>query len=415
MKKTPVFVGSAIALTVVLYLLVYYLLPGPPPSAALVTLLAGISLGIVWAVMSLRSKGQKQKTRRPGRKTNAAMVFVAGWLAFGPGTRGNALLLQSALAPVISCVASPSSIMPGASATITANAVSPQHRALSYRYSASAGSINGNTSTATLSSAGAMPGEITVTCGVVDDQGRSASATVTVTVAPPAPPPPSPPPPAARPIGPLPGVPATQAGNTLVRVTGTAVLLAGQKEPAGYGLYSYALLSHKPSGDEGARYKAFLLELVKLPTAAGLEQYVSRGRINATFIPLKQADPKWEQDSDDEKVTFILAHYDWERSVAILSSLGQASGPGPLLVSVLQPLNPSATPHPVLLQDLSRAQPPLMEAYVQNFVTQAAKDRFWDRAAMATFALQLRNLLETAAVAVGPGRDAVKTWVKISD
>jgi hypothetical protein len=70
--------------------------------------------------------------------------------------------------------------------------MSPQNRPLTYSYSATAGSISGTTASATLSTAGAAPGTITVTCNVVDDKGKSASAMASVTVI--APPPPPPPP-----------------------------------------------------------------------------------------------------------------------------------------------------------------------------------------------------------------------------
>src|SRR5271170_1226750 len=91
--------------------------------------------------------------------------------------------------PTISCSASPSTVAPGDSSTITARGMSPQNRPLTYSYSASAGSVSGSGSTATLSTAGAAPGTITVTCNVVDDKGQSASATTTVTVNAPPPPP----------------------------------------------------------------------------------------------------------------------------------------------------------------------------------------------------------------------------------
>ncbi len=94
--------------------------------------------------------------------------------------------------PTISCSASPSSVDPGGSSTITASAVSPQNRPLTYSYSATAGSVSGTTSSATLSTSGASPGPITVTCNVVDDKGNTASATTSVNVI--APPPPAPPP-----------------------------------------------------------------------------------------------------------------------------------------------------------------------------------------------------------------------------
>jgi hypothetical protein len=94
--------------------------------------------------------------------------------------------------PTISCSANPTSLNPGDSSTITANAVSPQNRPLTYSYTSTAGSVSGTGATATLSSAGAAPGSITVTCNTVDDKGNTASATTSVTVI--APPPPPPPP-----------------------------------------------------------------------------------------------------------------------------------------------------------------------------------------------------------------------------
>lgn len=84
--------------------------------------------------------------------------------------------------PTVGCSANPSSVNPGEPSTITANGVSPQNRPLTYSYSATAGSISGNTSTATLTTTGVAPGTITVTCNVVDDKNQTASQTTTVTV-----------------------------------------------------------------------------------------------------------------------------------------------------------------------------------------------------------------------------------------
>jgi len=84
--------------------------------------------------------------------------------------------------PTIACSASPSSVMPGDSATITAQATSPQSRTLSYSYTASAGGISGTTSSASLSTSGVALGSITVTCNVVDDLGKTATAITSVSV-----------------------------------------------------------------------------------------------------------------------------------------------------------------------------------------------------------------------------------------
>lgn len=94
--------------------------------------------------------------------------------------------------PTISCSANPASVTMGETSTITANAVSPQNRQLTYSYSATSGQVTGTNATATLATAGVPAGPITITCNVVDDLGKSATATTTVSVqAPPLPPAPS--------------------------------------------------------------------------------------------------------------------------------------------------------------------------------------------------------------------------------
>ncbi len=84
--------------------------------------------------------------------------------------------------PTVSCSANPSTVNLNEPSTVTANGVSPQNRPLTYSYSATAGNISGNTTTATLTTTGVAPGTITVTCNVVDDKAQTASATTTVTV-----------------------------------------------------------------------------------------------------------------------------------------------------------------------------------------------------------------------------------------
>jgi hypothetical protein len=121
-------------------------------------------------------KGHVSEGAKPGQMADCSAQFTVK--AFEPPTTG--------------CSANPSSVNPGDSATITASGMSPQNRPLTYSYSSTAGSISGTTGSATLSTAGAAPGMITVTCNVVDDKGQSASATTSVTViAPPPPPPPA--------------------------------------------------------------------------------------------------------------------------------------------------------------------------------------------------------------------------------
>ena len=125
-------------------------------------------------------KGHVSQGVKPGQMADCSTQFTVK--SFAP--------------PTISCSANPSSVNPGDSSTITVIAASPQNRPLTYSYNATAGSISGTTPSATLSTAGAAPGTITVTCGVADDKGHSLSATTSVNVTAPPPPPPPPPPPA---------------------------------------------------------------------------------------------------------------------------------------------------------------------------------------------------------------------------
>ena len=125
---------------------------------------------------SYTASGHVTEGPKPGQSADCSAAYTV--MAFQP--------------PTVSCSANPSSVNPGDSSTITSMGRSPQNRPLTYSYSATAGSINGTSSSATLSTAGAAPGTITVSCNVVDDKGQSASSTTSVTVI--APPPPPPPP-----------------------------------------------------------------------------------------------------------------------------------------------------------------------------------------------------------------------------
>ena len=122
---------------------------------------------------SYTAKGHVSEGAKPGEMADCSATYTVK--PFEP--------------PTISCSANPTTLNPGDSSTITATGVSPQNRPLTYSYSASSGSITGNTSSATLSTAGAAPGTITVTANVVDDKGQTASCTTSVSVTAPPPPP----------------------------------------------------------------------------------------------------------------------------------------------------------------------------------------------------------------------------------
>jgi hypothetical protein len=206
------------------------------------------------------------------------------------------------------------------------------------------------------------------------------------------------------------GVPSDESG--LPRVTGTATLVSGATEPAGYGLYSYALLAHAPDGDELRIYRSFFEALVGLPTSNNLSKNLPRARINITEIPVTSA-AHWDVMPVESRVSFVLDHYDYARSVAILGSLSKRTGTGPVIISVLAPIDLSKHPDPVLVEDLTKAEPRMMTVGVDNFVEQAGKDQFWDESKMVSLCFELRNNLEVAAVGMGMVRGEVTTWVML--
>ncbi len=99
--------------------------------------------------------------------------------------------------PTVACSANPTSVAPGGYATISADGRSPQNRPLTYSFGSSAGQLTANGPHATLATADVAPGNVTVTCNAVDDQGHNASSSTAVSIVAP-PPPPAPPAPQAQ-------------------------------------------------------------------------------------------------------------------------------------------------------------------------------------------------------------------------
>ncbi len=122
----------------------------------------------------------------PGSYTVSANVRQ-GSHAAQQATCSTTFTIQAPEPPTVSCSANPDAVTTGASVKIEGHGISPQNRTLTYSYLTSAGHIAGNAASALLTTDGVEPGLITVTCGVVDDLGKTASATVGVNVAAPAP------------------------------------------------------------------------------------------------------------------------------------------------------------------------------------------------------------------------------------
>ena len=92
--------------------------------------------------------------------------------------------------PTMTCSASPSTLQAGGSAMVTCSCTSPDNVSVTVGdWSATGGTINGNGSTATLNTAGASAGPITVSASCSDPRGLNTQASAQVTVQNPPPPP----------------------------------------------------------------------------------------------------------------------------------------------------------------------------------------------------------------------------------
>jgi len=135
---------------------------GPTATVATAPLAAG--------TYTVTSEVKEGKSGREGLKPGQTATCTASFTvkAFEP--------------PTISCSASPSTIKPGDTSTISAVAMSPQNRPLIYTYTSAAGTISGNGATATFASAGAPTGDVIVTCNVSDDKGQIATSNTPVSI-----------------------------------------------------------------------------------------------------------------------------------------------------------------------------------------------------------------------------------------
>jgi hypothetical protein len=85
--------------------------------------------------------------------------------------------------PTMSLSASPTSVAPGGSVTLTASCTSPDGVPISVaNWTATGGTISGSGNSATLSTAGAAPGTVTVTATCTDSRGLNSQGSTQVTV-----------------------------------------------------------------------------------------------------------------------------------------------------------------------------------------------------------------------------------------
>jgi hypothetical protein len=198
---------------------------------------------------------------------------------------------------------------------------------------------------------------------------------------------PAPPPPPPAPM------PTASPAPTYGYSAGRALLVRGQPQQPGFGLYSYMLLGAPPDDEAQARFLAFINSYLQLiPDVKGLEGSLKPAALNITYMPVDTAPP------DNFDAAWVLQHYDYGQARALLAGIPGTSGRGPFIISALKPLDGSeGMPRPNLFEDLSGKPASVVQFWVNQFLIQTTQQQFWQASTLKKVALNLRTAIAYAA------------------
>lgn len=319
------------------------------------------------------------------RAPRAALLATALLVALGsigPWPPGEA---RAAEAPPLLCSAQSPTVPLGGTVTVRAWASAPAGRALRYTWTATAGRIEGRGAEARWSLAELRPGTFAAIVTAGDGAKVSPECVVRVTV--------------RRDV---------QGRGGLGRETGRFLLVSGQAETAGYGLYSYLLLGAPPSEASRERYlKALEAYLTLIPDVVSLEEYVPRPELNIFYLPVRAA------LSPPVTAPAALESYDYARARSVLRVVPGSHRDGPYIVAALKPMGGASAgaAGPYLFQDLSSVPPHLAASWVREFLNQAAQERFWEEKKGVQLAQRLRAIVGIMGAGLPEVRTSLDTWI----
>lgn len=318
------------------------------------------------------------------RTRRAALAASALLAAVLPGGLWESREPMAAEPLELTCSAQAPTIPLGGTVTVKAWARSPAGRALRYTWAATAGRIEGRGAEASWSLAELRPGTFAASVTAADGVSVSAECLVRVTVRR-----------DAQPRG-------------MSRETGRFLLVSGQPETAGYGLYSYLLLGAPPVEASRERYlKAIDAYLSLIPDVVSLEEYVPRGELNIFYAPVRSA------PAPPVTAQWVLDNYDYARARSLLRTLPGSNRDGPYILAAFKPLGgtAAAAAGPYLLQDISSVPPHLAASWVREFLNQAAQERFWEEKRAAQLAQRLRSTVGIMGAGLPEVRKSLDSWI----
>lgn len=198
-------------------------------------------------------------------------------------------------------------------------------------------------------------------------------------------------------------------------LSGKTFLVDGQKEPVGYGLYTYILFGAPPRNDtERERYlKALESYLLVIRPIEEMEHYRPQERLNITLIPLLEEPVVLEGNlTGPEQVRQLaiklLEIYDYTRAQVILADFGVSRiASGPFLASRRGLAEGSDAFQ--LRQDISHVSPNLVGDWTETFFMLATQESSWTIQTLQKLRL---NMLNVIAVAVKDTSRADQ-WIRV--
>jgi hypothetical protein len=151
--------------------------------------------------------------------------------------------------------------------------------------------------------------------------------------------------------------------------------------------------------------QAYLDKILKLKE---LESFFEPSQLNITYLPVdKEAPDRFTTD-------WVLDHFDYERARFLLASVPGIHGDGPFIISSCHPLEgPNRVTEPYIFQDLSSVPPDAVAFWVQQFKSQTAQERSWDKETLSGVALRLRTAIAIAEMALPEVQKAVAQWIRL--
>lgn len=200
-------------------------------------------------------------------------------------------------------------------------------------------------------------------------------------------------------------------------LAGRAIIPSGQQPEAGFGLYSYLLLTRPPIDETSRERYAAAIEafILRILPAEELALYRRRSELNLVIVFVKA---KIDTNGDPADKAFIkrvaneiITSYDYARAATLAATIGvEASGGGPYLASGLS-VDANAESQVVL--DASRVAPKLVTDWVGAFCALTSQPTSWSSILLTKTGLTMRNVLASSASASPDVTASLTNWLKI--